>query len=226
MIRYTVGNYATFIEADFAKEEVQTLGYPDAWVVAYKNGVRMSTTQARIETGNIATSIEQLTDTVVTVINDSTIISWIPAFDPNSIQIEVPDINNLNLNDIPKEYIPYKITAGEQELIGFTKDQAKIMLKGFSYKNWAHNFRLQAIQEIQKRDTLLAQAKDVIEADQSILARKDSQLRKKDDIIDEKDTQLALSEDEAKKYRNGGIVWKVISGVLGGYIIYHQIDKH
>lgn len=50
--RYTAGEFNNFASADNAKNRIQSLGYSDAFVVAFMNGKRVSVTQARaIERG-------------------------------------------------------------------------------------------------------------------------------------------------------------------------------
>lgn len=50
--RYTAGEFNNFASADNAKNRIQSLGYNDAFVVAFMNGQRISVTQARaIERG-------------------------------------------------------------------------------------------------------------------------------------------------------------------------------
>jgi hypothetical protein len=50
--RYTAGQFTTFNTADAAKEEIRSLGFRDAFVVAFKNGKRISVEEARGETGS------------------------------------------------------------------------------------------------------------------------------------------------------------------------------
>ncbi|NQX92786.1 MAG: hypothetical protein HRT74_11805, partial [Flavobacteriales bacterium] len=63
--RYTVGLFKTFVTADLAKEEVHDIGYDDAFVVAYRDGVRIplyearSITDAGIDTESIAIAKEE-----------------------------------------------------------------------------------------------------------------------------------------------------------------------
>ena len=45
--RYTAGAFSKFTEADFAKDEIRGIGYRDAFVVAYKDGNRISVEAAR-----------------------------------------------------------------------------------------------------------------------------------------------------------------------------------
>jgi hypothetical protein len=45
--RYTAGEFNNFASADNAKNRIQSLGYSDAFVVAFMNGKRVSVTQAR-----------------------------------------------------------------------------------------------------------------------------------------------------------------------------------
>ncbi len=50
--RYTAGQFTAFNTADAAKEEIRSLGFRDAFVVAFRNGKRISIEEARGETGN------------------------------------------------------------------------------------------------------------------------------------------------------------------------------
>jgi len=50
-IRYSAGEFSNFYQADAAKSRIQTIGYQDAFVVAYLNGKRVSMTQARAVEG-------------------------------------------------------------------------------------------------------------------------------------------------------------------------------
>lgn len=45
--RYTAGLFTDFANADAAKREIRAMGYPDAFVVAYKDGKRISIGEAR-----------------------------------------------------------------------------------------------------------------------------------------------------------------------------------
>jgi hypothetical protein len=49
--RYTAGLFRTFNTADFAKVEIRGIGYSDAFVVAFKDGVRIPLYEARALTG-------------------------------------------------------------------------------------------------------------------------------------------------------------------------------
>lgn len=49
LTRYAVGLFKAFTSADLAKKEVRSMGYKDAFVVAYKNGVRIPLYEARAE---------------------------------------------------------------------------------------------------------------------------------------------------------------------------------
>ena len=50
-IRYSAGEFSNFYAADAAKSRIQSIGYQDAFVVAYLNGKRVSMTQARAVEG-------------------------------------------------------------------------------------------------------------------------------------------------------------------------------
>jgi hypothetical protein len=55
--RYTAGLFTDFASADQAKVAIRSLGYSDAFVVAYRDGQRVSVTQARqFQSGEIAES--------------------------------------------------------------------------------------------------------------------------------------------------------------------------
>ena len=51
LIRYQAGAFKDFASADFAKDEIREIGYPDAFVVAFLNGKRISVAEAR--SGNV-----------------------------------------------------------------------------------------------------------------------------------------------------------------------------
>ena len=55
--RYSAGLFTSFNEADFAKDEIRKIGYPDAFVVVFYNGKRISVAEARrlIAEGKIST---------------------------------------------------------------------------------------------------------------------------------------------------------------------------
>jgi hypothetical protein len=50
--RYTAGLFTDFSNADAAKREIRAMGYSDAFVVAYKDGKRISIAEARGQGGN------------------------------------------------------------------------------------------------------------------------------------------------------------------------------
>ncbi|GAB5538940.1 MAG: hypothetical protein Salg2KO_10430 [Salibacteraceae bacterium] len=47
LTRYTAGAFSKFAEADFAKDEIRGIGYSDAFVVAYRDGKRISVEAAQ-----------------------------------------------------------------------------------------------------------------------------------------------------------------------------------
>jgi N-acetylmuramoyl-L-alanine amidase len=51
-IRYSIGSYPSFKTANEARKNIRSKGFPEAQVVAYKNGVRMETDEARLLTKN------------------------------------------------------------------------------------------------------------------------------------------------------------------------------
>ncbi len=55
LTRYAVGLFKAFTSANLAKNEVRSMGYKDAFVVAYKNGVRIPLYEAREESRNQGT---------------------------------------------------------------------------------------------------------------------------------------------------------------------------
>ncbi|MFT6166273.1 MAG: hypothetical protein ACJAV5_000921 [Vicingaceae bacterium] len=54
--RYTAGLFVNFNNAISARDEIRKIGYPDAFVVAFLNGERISTSKARAESGSSSTS--------------------------------------------------------------------------------------------------------------------------------------------------------------------------
>ncbi|MBT3646656.1 MAG: hypothetical protein HN542_00265 [Flavobacteriales bacterium] len=54
--RYTAGEFKAFGSADNAKIRIRSAGYSDAFVVAYRDGVRISVSQARGGAGSVASS--------------------------------------------------------------------------------------------------------------------------------------------------------------------------
>lgn len=74
-IRYTAGLFTTFASADKVKEEIQAMGYKDAFVVGFYNGKRVSMTEAMEMTGGLAPSINKATSITNNTINTSNIAS-------------------------------------------------------------------------------------------------------------------------------------------------------
>jgi hypothetical protein len=58
LTRYAVGLFKAFTSADLAKNEVRSMGYSDAFVVAYKDGVRIPLYEARA--ASLANGVEEL----------------------------------------------------------------------------------------------------------------------------------------------------------------------
>ena len=54
--RYTAGLFVNFNNAISARDEIRKIGYPDAFVVAFLNGERISTSKARAESGSSSAS--------------------------------------------------------------------------------------------------------------------------------------------------------------------------
>ena len=54
--RYTAGLFANLNNATAARDEIRKVGYPDAFVVAFLNGERISISKARAESGSTPTS--------------------------------------------------------------------------------------------------------------------------------------------------------------------------
>ncbi len=70
--RYTAGLFKTFNVADMAKNEIRTMGYPDAFVVAFFNGKRININEARAMLNETGTT-ENVTFTNVNNTNNQTI---------------------------------------------------------------------------------------------------------------------------------------------------------
>ena len=74
--RYTAGLFIAYNSADDAKEQIRDLGYSDAFVVAFKNGERISLSQAREELGEtsggaVASNTAPVVDPVTSSSDDS-----------------------------------------------------------------------------------------------------------------------------------------------------------
>jgi hypothetical protein len=56
-IRYTAGQFPDFVSADAAKDELREIGFPDAFVVGYQNGIRASVEQTKQFEGKPANQV-------------------------------------------------------------------------------------------------------------------------------------------------------------------------
>jgi hypothetical protein len=56
-IRYTAGQFPNFASADAAKDELKEIGFPDAFVVAYRNGVRATVEETKQYEGKPASEV-------------------------------------------------------------------------------------------------------------------------------------------------------------------------
>ncbi len=56
-IRYTAGQFPNFASADAAKDELKQIGFPDAFVVAYRNGVRATVEETKKYEGKPAAEV-------------------------------------------------------------------------------------------------------------------------------------------------------------------------
>lgn len=56
-IRYTAGQFPNFASADAAKDELKQIGFPDAFVVAYRNGVRATVEETKQYEGKPASEV-------------------------------------------------------------------------------------------------------------------------------------------------------------------------
>ncbi len=99
-IRYTAGLFTTFATADKVKEEIQAMGYKDAFVVGFYNGKRLAMTEAIAMVAGAVTSINKTTSTPdntteasisdgVTSANTSENIISIPAITEPSLSVKV-----------------------------------------------------------------------------------------------------------------------------------------
>lgn len=61
--RYTAGLFKTFNVANMAKNEIRTMGYPDAFVVAFFNGKRININEARAMLNETSTTEEEISFT-------------------------------------------------------------------------------------------------------------------------------------------------------------------
>lgn len=61
--RYTAGLFKTFNVANMAKNEIRTMGYPDAFVVAFFNGKRININEARAMLAETPTTEEEISFT-------------------------------------------------------------------------------------------------------------------------------------------------------------------
>jgi len=76
LTRYAVGLFKAFTSADLAKKEVRSLGYSDAFVVAYKDGVRIPLYEARAQSQAngveaLATSSSNNKEEVISRVSDN-----------------------------------------------------------------------------------------------------------------------------------------------------------
>ncbi|GAB4377404.1 MAG: hypothetical protein Kow0075_05850 [Salibacteraceae bacterium] len=98
LTRYTVGQFPDFASADFAKDEVREIGYPDAFVVAYLNGKRIPVEQARaIEAGEIAATPQQTASSQPTANNTA------PTSQPTRPQNRIIKQGPLQVKDVRTE---------------------------------------------------------------------------------------------------------------------------
>ena len=70
--RYTAGLFKTFNVANMAKNEIRTMGYPDAFVVAFFNGKRININEARAMLAETPTTEEEIsfTNTAANQVNN------------------------------------------------------------------------------------------------------------------------------------------------------------
>lgn len=93
--RYTAGLFIEFVNADAAKNEIRAMGYPDAFVVAFRDGKRISVAEAR----------RGVTNPVVTnpVVNNQT---------PNNQTPNNQTPNNLTQNTFEASAVDVKTVQG------------------------------------------------------------------------------------------------------------------
>jgi hypothetical protein len=88
--RYTAGIFTGFASADKAKQEIRNLGYSDAFVVAFRNGKRISVSEAMALLGEEGTtSIQEVAGTV-----------QLPGGNTTGSQTPKPNTENSTANDL------------------------------------------------------------------------------------------------------------------------------
>lgn len=97
LIRYTVGLFKNFSDAEQALERVKTLGYGDAFIVSYFNSSRVPVTEAQsVERNEISTPPSYSPETNVGANNTPSR----PVADPNNLRyisqgpLQIEDVNN------------------------------------------------------------------------------------------------------------------------------------
>jgi hypothetical protein len=88
--RYTAGLFVKFATADLVKNEIQNLGYRDAFVVAFLNGVRIPISQALAMTGERAATVAT-SNTITVQQNEQRNIA---TNSNNTLRENIPQTNN------------------------------------------------------------------------------------------------------------------------------------
>lgn len=132
-IRYTAGLFTNFKAADKVKQEIRQLGYPDAFVVAFYNGKRISVSAAlsklnsdALDDQQWANSKKQKEDVVVITKNDKNKI------EKNDVKNEIT-ITPSTSTVIKKEELPIAAKNKEVELSSVADTKNVSMIDGLFY---------------------------------------------------------------------------------------------
>jgi len=104
-IRYTAGLFTTFATADKVKEEIQAMGYKDAFVVGFYNGKRLAMTEAIAMVAGAVTSLNKTTSTTDNT-SGASISDGVTSANTSENNISVPAITEPSLSVKVQSSIP------------------------------------------------------------------------------------------------------------------------
>jgi len=139
--RYTVGLFRQFNGANMAKSEIQTMGYPDAFVVAFIDGIRVPLYEAlaQLDQGDVADSTpSNSASSTSNPENNSTSNSTVAEAPGNSTSQVKPQPSavseNLSNKTVGKEFDPSREDVDYYEKVeGAAKANQVEVLKGLFY---------------------------------------------------------------------------------------------